>query len=112
MAVKIFSDRTHKYYNTVDEANKAELEAEVAENRAKIEKEKKEQEEKALREKKAAERKERAAEVETARKDMVAAQNKYREVLEKFVKDYGSYHLSWTNTDEIPTLFDFFHSIF
>lgn len=112
MAVRIYSDRTHKYYDTVDEANKAELEAAVAENRAKIEKEKKEQEEKALREKKAAERKERAAKVETARKEMVAAQNKYREVLEKFVKDYGSYHLSWTSTDEIPTLFDFFHSIF
>ena len=110
--IKVYSDKTRKYYDTLEEANKAELEAIEAENREKIERENKEREAKEKREKLAAERKARADEVEEARKAMVAAQQKYREVLEAFVRDYGSYHVSWKNSNEIPTLFDFFHQIF
>ena len=36
MAIKYYSDKTHQYYNSVDEANRAEFEAKEEENRQKI----------------------------------------------------------------------------
>lgn len=93
-----YSEITKKNYKTSDECIKAEEEALNAQVKAKQEKERI-----------AAERKTRAAEVEEARKNMITAQNKYKEVLEAFVKTYGSYHYSTTNTKDIPTLFDIFN---
>ena len=110
--IKVYSDKTRKYYDTLEEANAAEREAIEAENRKKMEMEKKQQEEKEKREKLAAERKARANEVDEARKAMVTAQNKYKEVLEAFCKDFGSYHYTTSSFDDIPTLFDFIHNIF
>ena len=60
--------------------------------------------------KKQAERKERAAEVEDAykktleardqaRKLIEEADKKYYELRNKFIQDFGSYHISYTNTD-------------
>lgn len=109
MAVKYYSERTKKFFDTVEACEKAEFEAKEAENREKILRERKEAEEKERKERLANERKVRAAEVEEARKAMVTAQNKYREVLQKFIQDYHTYHYSTSNFDDIPTLFDFFN---
>ena len=68
--------------------------------------------EKKEKEAKAAERKARATEVEDARKAMVEAQSKYREALESFCQQYGTYHQSLTGEDAkkaIPSLFDIFN---
>lgn len=96
--MKYFSDVTKKFYDTSDACIEAE---ENALNEQIKEKQKKER--------LAAERKERAAEVEEARKEMVAAQKNYRDVLEAFIHDYKSYHYSSTDADEIPTLFNLFN---
>jgi len=108
MAIRIYSDKTQKFYNSVEEANKAEFEAKEAENREKILAERKAAEAKAQKEKEAAERKMMAAEVDEAYKAMTAAQNAYKEKIEAFCKKYGSYHTSLT-TKDIPSLFDIFN---
>ena len=83
MAIKVYSDRTNKFYDTVEEAKQE-------------------------KEKKLAERKAAAEKVEVARKAYLEAQKAYREELEKFCKQYGTYHYSTDNPDEIPSLFDWF----
>lgn len=108
MAIKIYSDKTQKFYNSVEEANQAEFEVKEAENREKIRKEREIAAAKEKKEKEVAERKAMAAEVEEARKAMVAAQKAYREAIEKFVKKYGTYHYSTNKFEDIPTLFDVF----
>ena len=67
-----------------------------------------EQKKKELAKKKLSEaRASRAKEVENLRKNMIAAQKAYKEALEAFVKDYGTYHFSTSSFDELPHLFDF-----
>lgn len=112
MAIKFYSETTGKYYNSLEEANNAELEATKAEAEKKALAERKAAEAKAQKEKDAAERKAMAAEVEEARKAMVAAQKAYRDKIDAFVKKYHSYHFSTTNADEVPTLFDLFDQFF
>ena len=102
--MKYYSDKTKKIYDSALECTNAENKyyAEVAKKNAE-------------KEKAVAERKTRAKEVEDARKAMITAQHKYREVLEAFTKDYGSYHLSLTGEDAkkmAPTLFDIFNPFF
>lgn len=109
MAIKIYSDKTNRFYDTVEDANKAEFELKEKENLAKIEKERKEREVKEAKEKALAERKALAAEVEEARKAYSTAQKAYREKLEQFCDKYGTYHYSTSNADEIPSLFDWFN---
>ena len=103
--VKYYSDKTHKYYNTIEEANRAEFEVKEKENLERIKREREERERKEQQEKVAAERKEMAENVEAARKEMVAAQKKYRDALGAFCDKYGSYHTTVTGIDAIPTLF-------
>ena len=121
--VKYYSEKTKKFYDTVEDANKAEQEAIQAENRERILRERKAAEEKEKKEKEAAERKAMAAEVEAARKAMLevqksckeqidAAQKDYRNKLNAFVKKYGSYHWSSNSADDVPTLFDIFNPFF
>lgn len=106
MAIKVYSDRTGKFYNTVDEANRAEFELKEKENLAKIEKERKERELKEQKDKEATERKAAAEKVEAARKAMVEAQGAYKKELEAFCQKYGTYHFSLNNLEDIPHLFD------
>ena len=97
--MKILSEKTHKEYATVEECIAAEKEydeALVAE--------------KAKKEELAAIRKERAAEVEEAYKAILEASKHYREVLNAFVKDYGSFHMTVRTGDGNP--FDRFNSFF
>ena len=94
--MKFYSEVTKKFYDTVEDCESAE----VAVKRA--------QEEKELAKKKLSEaRASRAKEVENLRKNMIAAQKAYKEALEAFVKDYGTYHFSTSSFDELPHLFDF-----
>lgn len=112
MAIRVYSDKTQKFYNTVEEASRAEFELKEKENREKIQKERelalaKEQKEKAV-----AERKAHAEKVEAARKAYLEAQKAYRAELEAFCKKYGTYHYTVENADEIPSLFDMFKYAF
>ena len=120
MAIKIWSDKTQKFYSSIQEAEKAEFEAKEQENRERILKERKAAEEKEKKEQEAAERKAMAAEVEAARKAMLevqknckeqidAAQKVYRDKIDAFVKKYGSYHWSSNSADDVPSLFDIFN---
>lgn len=108
--MKIISEKTGKEYATVEECVKAEEEFD------KVVAEKKAAEEKALAEVKAkkealaATRKERAKEVEDAFKAILEAQKHYNEVKNKFLEDYGSFHMTVKTGDGNP--FDFFNSFF
>ncbi len=110
--VKIYSDKTNRFYNTVEEANRAEFELKEKENLEKIKKERELALAKEKKEKAAAERKAAAEDVEAARKQYVEAQKAYRKALEDFCGKYGTYHYSTKGAEDIPSLFDFFGDIF
>ena len=98
--MKYYGERTKKLYETSEECEQAELEAQEAEEKAKAEKEQ------AI-----AERKADAEKVEAARKAMVEAQQSYAQELNEFCKKYGTYHYTVKNIGEIPSLFSFVDSI-
>lgn len=81
--MKILSEKTNKYYTTVDECLAAEKAFDEAEAKKKAE-----------AEKLSATRKERANEVENAYKASIEANKHYRELLDAFIKDYGSFHMT------------------
>ena len=112
MAIKIYSDKTQKFYNSVEEANHAEFELKEKENLEKIKKEREAELAKQEKEKKLAERKAAAEKVEAARKAYYEAQKAYRAELENFCGKYGTYHYSTNNADEIPSLFDWVGNLF
>ena len=112
MALKYYSDKTNKFYDTAEEANRAEFELKEKENLEKIKKERELALAKEKKEKELAERKAAAEQVETARKAYLEAQKAYRKALEDFCGKYGTYHYSTDNADEIPSLFDWFGNLF
>lgn len=83
--MKFYSDKTKKIYDSVEQLEAAETEYDKA-HAAEIAKQK--------------ERKARAEEINKARKDAIKAQKHYNELVNKFVKDYGSYHATYTDGDE------------
>lgn len=101
--MKFYSELTNKVYDTEKACMKAEQEyrqAQAAKMRA--------EEEKRLAEKKKQEKRaEDAKRVEVKREAMIKAQCEYREELEKFCKEYGSYHFTTNSFDGIPHLFEF-----
>lgn len=107
MAIRVYSDKTQQFYNTVEEANRAEFELKEQENREKIRKEREAAEAKAKKEKEVAERKVAADKVEAAHKAMVEAQKVYRDELNKFIETYGSFHMTW-NSNDVKSLEDLF----
>lgn len=98
-----------KYYSeTLQKLFESEKALVEAEKQAQEEKEKKEAEKKALTEKRAT----RAKEIEEAYKAIIEAKNHYNELKNKFIEDYGSYHLTVntkTPIDNIETLSDLFN---
>lgn len=112
MAIRIYSDKTQKFYNSVEEANKAEFELKEKENLEKIKKERELALAKEKKEKEVAERKAEAGKVDAARKAYLEAQKAYREALEGFCSKYGTYHYTVENGEEIPSLFDWFGNLF
>lgn len=104
--MKIFSEKTNKYYNTVDECLKAEKAFDDA-----IAKE--EEKKKKLSET----RKVRAKEVEDAYKARLEADKVYKDKLNKFINDYGSFHMTInTEVEDNPfsllDIFDNFANLF
>ena len=97
--MKYYSEKTMKVYDDVEELNTAEKEYDEA-HAAEIAKKR--------------ERKERAEEINKARKDAIKAQERYNELVSKFVKDYGSYHATYTNEDsgEVANVMDVFYKLF
>ena len=112
MALKYYSDRTNKFYNTAEEANRAEFELKEKENLEKIRKERELALAKEKKEKAAAERKADAEKVEAARKAFNEARKTYHTELENFCKKYGTYHYTTDGKDDVPSLFDLFDNIF
>ena len=112
MAIRIYSDKLNKFFNTIDEANKAEFELKEKENLEKIQKERelalaKQKKEQALAERKAA-----AEKVEAARKAFNEARKAYHAELDAFCKKYGTYHYTTDGKEDVPSLFDLFDNIF
>ena len=97
--MKILSEKTGKTYATVDECMAAEKEFDEA-----FEAEKKKKEELASN------RKARATEVEEAYKAISVAKKNYYKVLQNFIKDYGSFHMTLNTGDVNP--YDDFDRIF
>lgn len=98
MAMKYWSDLTKKVYDTPAELNRAEKaykEAEEAERRAAEEAKRKEEELKATRAT-------RAKEIEDAYAEATKALAKYSELKNKFIKDFGSYHMTFTSKNSTP----------
>ena len=82
--MKYYSETLKKVFDTPEDLQKAEAAHDKA-RAAEVAKQK--------------ERKARADEVSNARKAVVEAQKKYDDLLNKFVKDYGSYHATYTDSD-------------
>ena len=100
--MKFYSELTNKVYDTEKACMKAEQEYKQA-----LEAKKREEEMKKLTEKKKQEKRaEDAKRVEAKREAMTKAQREYREELEKFCKEYGSYHFTTNSFDGIPHLFE------
>jgi len=98
--MKILSEKTGKEYQTVEECVAAEKEFDEAVAK-----------EKARKENLAKERKERAKEVEDAYKAILEAQKVYKDKVDEFVKDYGSFHMSIRTGEGNPfNLFEPFFS--
>jgi len=112
--MKILSEKTNKYYATVDECLAAEKAFDEAVAKEKAAKEKALVEQKAKEEKLATERKARATEVEDAYKAVIDADKHYQELLSAFVKDYGSFHMTFHtgNLNPFNSFTHFFDSFF
>lgn len=97
--MKYLSEKTNKVYGSVKELEAAEKAFDLK----KVEEDKKN-----------SARKERAKEVEEAYKSLLKARKNYNELVDKFIKDYGSYHYSLTSNDisDINTFSDFIDEIF
>ena len=93
----IYSEKTNKKYNTVEECEKAEKAFD--EQLAK---------EKAEKEKKASERATRAKEVEDAYKVAYDARKKADELRDKFAEDYNGFNFTFRTNGLFPiSVFDF-----
>ena len=89
--MKFYSEKLNQLFETAEDCAKAEktqAEAEAAK--------------KAKEEEKAAARKTRALEVEEAYKASVEAAKHYQDLLNKFVEDYGSFHMTVRSGDFNP----------
>lgn len=92
--MKFYSEYTQKNYNTAEECLAAEKLYKEEQAKAKVE-----------QEKYSATRKARAAEVDSAYQTLIKAEKAYMELRTKFIKDYGSYHMSFNNKDLHPVSF-------
>lgn len=93
--MKFYSEKTKKMYDAVEQLEAAELEYDKK-HEAELAKQK--------------ERKARAEEIDEARKAIIAAEKHYNELLNQFIKDYGSYHATYS--DEVTSIRDFFNRFF
>ena len=92
--MKFYSEDLNKLFDTSEELEKAEVAAKKAAEEAKAKKE-------ALTK----ERKSREEEIEKLLKERKVLDKKIHEALKDFTKDYGSFHTSYSNAED---LFDAF----
>lgn len=95
--MKYYSEKLKKVYDTVEQLQAAEKEFDKA-HAAEIAKQK--------------ERKARANEIDAARKEFIKAQEHYNDLVAKFVKDYGSYHATYNDSDKITSTADLLFKLF
>lgn len=95
--MKYYSEVTKHLYDTQKELDQAE--AKVAET-------------KAAEERKSKERATRAKEVQEAYKAILEAQKKYTELRNAFVKDYGSYHMTYSTTEQVKDIDSLMDALF
>ncbi len=100
--MRIISEKTGKEYTSVEECVAAEKEFDEAIAKEKAAKELAIANEKARVAKLNEERKARAAQVEDAYKALCDANQKYRELLDRFIQDYGSFHMTLKTGDLNP----------
>lgn len=94
--MRYFSDITKTFYDNEKECKQAETSFL-----------KQKEEEDAKAKKMSQERAKRAHEVEDAYTAYIEAYNKYNELLKKFIKDYKTYHMTISNTNDfVNGLFD------
>lgn len=99
--MKYYSDVTKKLYDDEKTALKAE-EKFLANQRAEEAKKKELSETRAKR----------AKEIEDAYKAVLEANNKYIELKNKFIDDYGSFHMSFSTKTPVTTVEDLFNLLF
>ena len=99
--MKYYSEVLRKTYDSEDECIKAEKDYndKVAAEKVK-------------QEKLTTERKARAKEVEDAYTAIVEAQKHYKELRNAFIKDYGSWHMTFSTKDDLVDDFDDFWNSF
>ena len=99
--MKYYSELVNKIYDTKEECEKAE-EALAAKKKA--------EEEKQLALKN--EREARSKEVVEAFKKAREAEAEAQRLLKEFVKDYGSFHVSYNGKSSVPSMFDVLNDFF
>lgn len=101
--MKIYSEKTHKEYATVEEC----LEAEALFDKEREEAEKRKEELQKVK-------KERADEVMAAYRKIKEDEKEYIKLRNAFVSDYGYFHMSYHNEEEeaIPDIFSDIFSFF
>lgn len=99
--MKYYSEMTNKVYETKEECEKAE-EAIVAKKKA--------EEEKQLALKN--ERETRSKAVVDAFKKAREAEAEAQKLMKEFVKDYGSFHMSYNGKTILPSMFDILDNFF
>ena len=99
--MKYYSETLNKVFENEKDCLNAEKEYE-----AKVEEEEKRKKELADS------RKVRAKEVEDAYKAIIDAQKHYNELKNKFVEDFGSFHMTFSTTDDFHSLFSDLFRIF
>ena len=96
----IYSEKTKEKYTSIEECQKAEAEFDALTA-------KKEAEQKKLAE----QRRERAREVEDAYKRAVEADKEFSRLRNKFIHDYGSFHMTYRSENDTTTLEDNFQDM-
>ena len=86
--MKFYSENLKKFFDTEKECLAAE---EKSKRKAEVEAKKKEE--------LANTRKERAKAIDEAREVMIKAEKDYNKLVREFIKDYGSYHASYSTKD-------------
>ena len=99
--MKYYSETLNKVFENEKECLNAEKEYE-----AKVEEEEKRKKELADS------RKIRAKEVEDAYKAIIDAQKHYNNLKNKFVEDFGSFHMTFSTTDDFHSLFSDLFRVF
>lgn len=96
--MRFISDKTGKVYTTQEDCLAAEKIFDAEQEKKELAKKQKEET-----------RAKRAKEVEDAYKAYAEARKNYNDLVAKFVKDYGSFHLTLKNDDDVfKTLLDNF----